>query len=105
MINFLQLNNNNNIIYFINSSVYEKLYSINLQEDYDIFKKNFITMEKKYKFNYIEFIKMYIYNILKNNIHTISDDKINSLEFYVYNYNKLNDKNIILYNLYNLIKN
>ena len=62
-------------------------------------------MEKKYKFNYIEFIKMYIYNILRNNIHTINDDKINCLEFFVYNYNKLNDKNIILYNLYNLLNN
>jgi hypothetical protein len=48
---------------------------------------------------------MYIYNILKNNIHIINDDKINCLEFFVYNYYKLNDKNIILYNLYNTIKN
>ena len=104
MINFLQLNNNN-IIYFIDTNVYEKLYSLNLTQDYEIFKKNFITMEKKYKFNYIEFIKMYIYNILKNNIHIINDDKINCLEFFVYNYYKLNDKNIILYNLYNSIKN
>ena len=61
MINFLQLNNNN-IIYFIDTHVYEKLYAINLQETYEIFKKNFIAMEKKYKFNYIEFIKMYIYS-------------------------------------------
>ena len=105
MINFLQLNNNNSIIYFLNASVYEKLYSINLTENYEIFKKNFLLMEKKYKFNYIEFIKMYIYNILKNNIHIIDDTKINCLEFFVYNYNKLNDRNIILYNLYNLIKN
>ena len=104
MINFLQLNNNN-IIYFINHDVYEKLYSINLSSDYEIFKKNFLIMEKKYKFNYIEFIKMYIYNILKNNIHIIDDNKINCLEFFVYNYNKLNDKNIILYNLYNILKN
>ena len=104
MINFLQLNNNN-IIYFINAAAYEKLYSINLADNYDIFKKNFLIMEKKYKFNYIEFIKMYIYNILKNNIHIIANDKINCLEFFVYNYSKLDDKNIILYNLYNLIKN
>ena len=104
MINFLQLNNNN-IIYFLNANVYEKLHSINLTENYEIFKKNFLIMEKKYKFNYIEFIKMYIYNILKNNIHIINTNKINCLEFFVYNYNKLNDRNIILYNLYNLIKN
>jgi len=103
MINFLQLNNNN-IIYFIDTHVYEKLYSINLQGDYEIFKKNFIAMEKKYKFNYIEFIKIYIFNILKNNIHNISDTKINCIEFFVYNYYKLSDKNIIMYNLYNLIK-
>jgi len=103
MINFLQLNNNN-IIYFMDTHVYEKLYSINLQGDYEIFKKNFIAMEKKYKFNYIEFIKMYIFNILKNNIHNISDTKINCIEFFVYNYYKLSDKNIIMYNLYNLIK-
>ena len=103
MINFLQLNNNN-IIYFIDAHVYEKLYAINLQETYEIFKKNFIAMEKKYKFNYIEFIKMYIFNILKNNIHNICDEKINCIEFFVYNYNKLSDKNIIILNLYNLIK-
>jgi replication factor C subunit 3/5 len=103
MINFLQLNNNN-IIYFIDTNVYEKLYSINLNDNYEVFKKNFIAMEKKYKFNYIEFIKMYIFNILKSNIHNISDTKINCIEFFVYNYNKLSDKNIIMYNLYNLIK-
>jgi replication factor C subunit 3/5 len=103
MINFLQLNNNN-IIYFIDANVYEKLYSINLNDTYEVFKKNFIAMEKKYKFNYIEFIKMYIFNILKSNIHNISDTKINCIEFFVYNYNKLSDKNIIMYNLYNLIK-
>lgn len=103
MINFLQLNNNN-IIYFIDTNVYEKLYSINLNDTYEVFKKNFIAMEKKYKFNYIEFIKMYIFNILKSNIHNISDTKINCIEFFVYNYNKLSDKNIIMYNLYNLIK-
>jgi len=104
MVNFLQLNNNN-IIYFIDSDVYEKLYVINLNDTYEIFKANFIRIEKKYKFNYNEFIKMYIYNILKNNIQNINDNKINSLEFFVHNYNKLSDKNIILYNLYNLIKN
>jgi replication factor C subunit 3/5 len=103
MINFLQLNNNN-IIYFIDANVYEKLYSINLNDNYEVFKKNFIAMEKKYKFNYIEFIKMYIFYILKSNIHNISDTKINCIEFFVYNYNKLSDKNIIMYNLYNLIK-
>jgi replication factor C subunit 3/5 len=103
MINFLQLNNNN-IIYFIDTQVYEKLYAINLNETYEVFKKNFIAMEKKYKFNYIEFIKMYIFNILKNNIHNICDEKINCIEFFVYNYNKLSDKNIIMLNLYNLIK-
>jgi len=104
MVNFLQLNNNN-IIYFIDSDVYEKLYAINLKDSYEIFKANFIRIEKKYKFNYNEFIKMYIYNILKNNIYSINDTKINCLEFFVHNYNKLSDKNIILYNLYNLIKN
>jgi len=104
MVNFLQLNNNN-IIYFIDADVYEKLYAINLNDTYEIFKTNFLKIEKKYKFNYNEFIKMYIYNILKNNIHSIRDDKINCLEFFVHNYNKLSDKNIVLYNLYNLIKN
>jgi replication factor C subunit 3/5 len=104
MVNFLQLNNNN-IIYFIDADVYEKLYAINLKDSYEIFKTNFIKLEKIYKFNYNEFIKMYIYNILKNNIYNINDTKINCLEFFVHNYNKLNDKNVILYNLYNLIKN
>ena len=104
MVNFLQLNNNN-IIYFIDADVYEKLYAINLNDSYETFKTNFIKIEKKYKFNYNEFIKMYIYNILKNNIQSITDTKINCLEFFVHNYNKLNDKNVILYNLYNLIKN
>ena len=104
MVNFLQLNNNN-IIYFIDADVYEKLYAINLNDSYETFKTNFIKIEKKYKFNYNEFIKMYIYNILKNNIQSINDTKINCLEFFVHNYNKLNDKNVILYNLYNLIKN
>ena len=104
MVNFLQLNNNN-IIYFIDADVYEKLYAINLKDSYEIFKTNFIKLEKKYKFNYNEFIKMYIYNILKNNIYSINDTKINCLEFFVHNYNKLSDKNVILYNLYNIIKN
>ena len=103
MVNFLQLNNNN-IIYFIDSTIYEKLYAINLTEEYEVFKAYFIKLEKKYKFNYNEFIKMYIYNSLKNNIHIIDSTKINCLEFFVHNYNKLNDKNIILYNLYTLIK-
>ena len=40
-----------------------------------------------------------------NNIYNINDTKINCLEFFVHNYNKLSDKNVILYNLYNLIKN
>jgi replication factor C subunit 3/5 len=104
MVNFLQLNNNN-IIYFIDADVYEKLYAINLKDSYEIFKTNFTKLEKIYKFNYNEFIKIYIYNILKNNIYNINDTKINCLEFFVHNYNKLNDKNVILYNLYNLIKN
>jgi replication factor C subunit 3/5 len=104
MVNFLQLNNNN-IIYFIDADVYEKLYAINLIDSYEIFKTNFIKIEKKYKFNYNEFIKMYIYNILKNYIYSISDTTINCLEFFVHNYNKMSDKNIILYNLYNIIKN
>ena len=104
MVNFLQLNNNN-IIYFIDADVYEKLYAINLKDSYEIFKTNFTKLEKIYKFNYNEFIKMYIYNILKNNIYNINDTKINCLEFFVHNYNKLSDKNIVLYNLYNLIKN
>jgi len=41
---------------------------------------------------------------LKNNIHTISNEIINKMEFFINNYNKLNDKNIILYNLYYLFK-
>ena len=103
MVNFLQLNNNN-IIYFIDSTIYEKLYAINLTEKYEVFKAYFIKIEKKYNLNYNEFIKIYIYNLLKNNIHIIDSTKINCLEFFVHNYNKLNDKNIILYNLYTLIK-
>lgn len=103
MVNFLQLNNNN-IIYFIDSTLYEKLYAINLTEEYGVFKAYFLKIEKKYNFNYSEFIKMYIYNLLKNNIHIIDSTKINCLEFFVHNYNKLNDKNIILYNLYTIIK-
>ena len=103
MVNFLQLNNNN-IIYFIDSTIYEKLYAINLTEEYEVFKAYFIKIEKKYNLNYNEFIKIYIYNLLKNNIHIIDSTKINCLEFFVHNYNKLNDKNIILYNLYTLIK-
>jgi hypothetical protein len=34
----------------------------------------------------------------------MDDGKISCLEFFVYNYSKLNNKNIILYNLYNLLK-
>ena len=104
MINFLQLNNNN-IIYFIDANIYEKLYAINLKDEYEVFKTNFLKIEKKYKFNYNEFIKIYIYNILKTNIHSINSTKMDCLEFFVHNYNKLNDKNTVLYNLYNLIKN
>ena len=104
MINFLQLNNNN-MIYFIDANIYEKLYAINLKDEYEVFKTNFLKIEKKYKFNYNEFIKIYIYNILKTNIHSINSTKIDCLEFFVHNYNKLNDKNTVLYNLYNLIKN
>ena len=104
MINFLQLNNNN-MIYFIDANIYEKLYAINLKDEYEVFKTNFLKIEKKYKFNYNEFIKTYIYNILKTNIHCINSTKMDCLEFFVHNYNKLNDKNTVLYNLYNLIKN
>ena len=104
MINFLQLNNNN-MIYFIDANIYEKLYAINLKDEYEVFKTNFLKIEKKYKFNYNEFIKIYIYNILKTNIHSINSTKMDCLEFFVHNYNKLNDKNTVLYNLYNLIKN
>ena len=104
MINFLQLDNNN-MIYFIDANIYEKLYAINLKDEYEVFKTNFLKIEKKYKFNYNEFIKTYIYNILKTNIHSINSTKMDCLEFFVHNYNKLNDKNTVLYNLYNLIKN
>ena len=62
-------------------------------------------LELKHKFNYIEFIKIYLYSILKNNIDTINNDVINKMEFFINNYNKLYDKNIILYNLYYLFKN
>ena len=64
----------------------------------------FLMLELKHKFNYSEFIKLYLYSILKNNIHTISNEIINKMEFFINNYNKLNDKNIILYNLYYLFK-
>lgn len=61
-------------------------------------------LELKHKFNYSEFIKLYLYSILKNNIDTISNEIIHKMEFFINNYNKLNDKNIVLYNLYYLFK-
>jgi replication factor C subunit 3/5 len=103
MINFLQLNKEN-IKHFINDDVYKNLYIINNTRDYEYFKKTFLTLELKHKFNYSEFIKKYLYSILNNNIHILSNDVINKMEFFINNYNKLNDKNIILYNLYYLFK-
>jgi hypothetical protein len=41
---------------------------------------------------------------LKNNICNIDNKLINKMEFFINNYNKLYDKNIILYNLYYLFK-
>jgi hypothetical protein len=103
MINFLQLNKEN-IKHFINDDVYKNLYIINNSRDYEYFKKTFLTLELKHKFNYSEFIKKYLYSILNNNIHILGNDVINKMEFFINNYNKLNDKNIILYNLYYLFK-
>jgi DNA polymerase III delta prime subunit len=103
MINFLQLNKEN-IKHFINDDVYKNLYLINNSRDYEYFKKTFLTLELKHKFNYSEFIKKYLYSILNNNIHILGNDVINKMEFFINNYNKLNDKNIILYNLYYLFK-
>ena len=103
MINFLQLNKEN-IKHFINDDVYKNLYLINNSRDFEYFKKTFLTLELKHKFNYSEFIKKYLYSILNNNIHILGNDVINKMEFFINNYNKLNDKNIILYNLYYLFK-
>ena len=103
MINFLQLSKENTK-HFINDDVYVNLYSINNTRNFEYFKKTFLMLELKHKFNYSEFIKLYLYSILKNNIHTISNEIINKMEFFINNYNKLNDKNIILYNLYYLFK-
>ena len=103
MINFLQLSKENTK-HFINDDVYANLYIINNTRTFEYFKKTFLMLELKHKFNYSEFIKLYLYSILKNNIHTISNDIINKMEFFINNYNKLNDKNIILYNLYYLFK-
>ena len=103
MINFLQLSKENTT-HFINDDVYVNLYSINNTRNFEYFKKTFLMLELKHKFNYSEFIKLYLYSILKNNIHTISNEIINKMEFFINNYNKLNDKNIILYNLYYLFK-
>jgi DNA polymerase III delta prime subunit len=103
MINFLQLSKEN-IRHFISEDIYNNLYVINLTKDFDAFKKLFLSLELKHKFNYIEFIKMYLYSILKNNINNLNNDVINKMEFYINNYSKLCDKNIILYNLYHLFK-
>jgi DNA polymerase III delta prime subunit len=103
MINFLQLSKEN-IRHFISEDIYNNLYIINLTKDFDAFKKLFLSLELKHKFNYIEFIKMYLYSILKNNINNLNNDVINKMEFYINNYSKLCDKNIILYNLYHLFK-
>ena len=104
MINYLQLNNKN-YKHFINNNIYNDLYSINLKDNYDVFKTTFLSLEKKYHFNYIEFIKKYVYYVIKNNIPTINNNKINNLEFFIHNYNKFDDKNMILYNLYSLYNN
>ena len=103
MINFLQLNKENTK-HYININVYNNLYIINNTRDFEYFKKTFLALELKHKFNYSEFIKIYLYTLLKNNIHTIDNKVINNMEFFINNYNKLNDKNIILYNLYYLFK-
>jgi hypothetical protein len=63
-----------------------------------------LSLELKHKFNYSEFIKLYLHSILKNNICNIDNKLINKMEFFINNYNKLYDKNIILYNLYYLFK-
>ena len=103
MINFLQLNKENTK-HYININVYNNLYIINNTRDFEYFKKTFLALELKHKFNYSEFIKIYLYTLLKNNIHNIDNKVINNMEFFINNYNKLNDKNIILYNLYYLFK-
>jgi DNA polymerase III delta prime subunit len=103
MINFLQLSKENTK-HFINDDVYANLYIINNTRPFEYFKKTFLMLELKHKFNYSEFIKLYLYSILKNNIHTISNEIINKMEFFINNYSKLNDKHIILYNLYYLFK-
>jgi replication factor C subunit 3/5 len=103
MINFLQLGKEN-IRYFISDDIYVNLYNINNTRDFEYFKKAFLALELKHKFNYIEFIKKYLYSILKNNIQNLSNITINRMEFFINNYNKLYDKNIILYNLYHLFK-
>ena len=102
MINYLQLNNINHN-QFINDEVYENLYLLNKNSNYNDFKNKFLLLEKKNNFNYFEFIKKYIYYVLKNNINTIDNDHINNIEFFVNNYTKNNNKNNILYNLFVLL--
>ena len=57
MINFLQLSKEN-IKHFINDDVYSNLYKINNTQDFEHFKKAFLMLELKHKFNYSEFIKI-----------------------------------------------
>jgi DNA polymerase III delta prime subunit len=104
MINYLQLSKDN-IKHFITDDIYKNLYIINNSRSYEYFKKSFLSLELKHKFNYSEFIKLYLHSILKNNICTIDNKVINKMEFFINNYNKLYDKNIIIYNLYYLFKN
>jgi DNA polymerase III delta prime subunit len=104
MINYLQLNNKNNKNLTTND-MYDELYNINIKEKYDVFLNKFLILEKKYNFSYYEFIKKYIYYILTNNINIIKNNTIKNLEFFIHNFNKINNKNLIIYNLYSLINN
>lgn len=104
MVNYLQLNNKNNKNLTTND-IYKELYNVNIKENYNNFLNKFLILEKKFNFNYCEFIKKYIYYILSNNINIIKNNTIKNLEFFIHNFNKINNKNLIIYNLYSLINN
>ena len=101
MINHLQLHHINNVIF--NNSIYDQLYAINISSDYKTYLKKFTYFEKKYCFDYNEFIKKYIYYILKNHIAHFSYEQVLSIEFFIHNYSKLNNKSNSITNLYNLL--
>jgi len=106
MVNCLQTNVHNKCL-FLNNTVFEKLYKINVSKNLPAFKIAIKNIEKKYNIPILNILKEYIYFTLSfknyNNNKIISFTK--QIYFIVYNINIIYDIDLFINIVYNIINN